>query len=171
MKKFLLAVLIIVVIVVCYLLYKEYSFSPLNKKDFQKLFKGDNISFDKSCSQDFIGASVHGELFEFYKYKIKGVTIDKDYPRITAWENKKITNPTAIGRWKNCPIDSQTTALYQSSILSSMNLENVKCGSSFKKDIINPNNYYSYVYFSESEEYFLLYCTDRQELYYIRLNL
>jgi len=171
MKKVLLGLLGIIVIVVSYIAYKELSFSPLKKNNFKKLFKGDNISFDKSYSKDFLGPNVHGDVFEIYEYKMKGVAIDKDYPRITEWENKKITDATVIGKWKNCPIDSQTAALYESSMLKAKNLDDFKYSNSFKKDIINPNNFYSYVYFSESEEYFLLYCTDRQELWYVRLRL
>ena len=64
MRKILLGLLFIIVIVVSYLIYTEFSFSPLNKKDFQKLFKGENISFEKSCSKDFVGSSIHGEIFE-----------------------------------------------------------------------------------------------------------
>ena len=169
MKKILLGVLFILVFVITYFIYTEFSFTPLRKKDFQNLFKSDNISLNKSCYKDFIGASIHGELFEFYTYKTNGITIDKSYPIIAEWENKKITNTTVIGKWRNCPIDSQTTVLYEP-ILSVNNYDDSKCSSSFKNDIINPNNYYSYIYFSESEEYFLLYSVDRQELNYVRLN-
>lgn len=167
MKKVLLSVLFIVVIVASCLVYSEFSFSPLKEHDLQKLFKEYNGSFDKSCSKDFLGMSFKGELFEVYRYSIKGGIIDNDFPKLTEWENKKVTNETIVGKWKNCPLDYQIMELYKFT-LTSNNLDDVKCCSSFNKEILNPKNYYSFVHFNDLEQYFLLYCTDSQELYYIR---
>ena len=171
MKKFFLSLLLVIAATVSYMIYKENSFSPLNKNDFKKLFAGDDISFDKVCSKDFLGATIHGEIFDFYNYKVEGATIDKDYPKIVEWENKKITNETITGKWEKCPIDFKAMSLYKSSILNATNLDMYNCSGSFKKDIINPKNYYSYIYFSEAEAYFLLYCTDEQVLHYVRLRM
>jgi hypothetical protein len=167
MKKILLGVLFIVVIITSYLVYKELSFSPLDKHDFQKLFKEYNGSFDKSCSKDFLGVSSNGELFEIYRYKINGGIINENFPKITEWEGKEITNEITVGKWKNCPLDNQTIELYKFT-LTSNNLDDVKCFNSFNKEILNQKNYYSFIHFNELEQYFLLYCTDSQELYYIR---
>src|SRR6218665_630528 len=167
MKKVLVSTLFIIVIVISYLIYDEFSFSPLRGDDFQKLFKGYNESFDKSCSKDFLGLSFHGELFDIYQYRTKGALIDKSFPMMTEWEHKEITNETLVGKRKNCPLDSQTTVLYKLA-LTSNNLAELKCCNSSNKVILNPNNYYCYVYFNEWEQYFLLYCTGSQELYYIR---
>lgn len=171
MKKIFWGLLLTIVIIVSYIVFKNGSFSPLKTEDFQRLFIGRNVSFRKLCSKDFVGISAHGELFEIYRYQIKGASINKYFPNITEWENTLVTNATVVGKWRNCPIDSQATALYESSMLKANNLDNVQCFSSFKRNIMNPNNFYSYVYFSESEEYFMLYCSDKQELYYIRLRL
>lgn len=167
MKKVLLSVLFIVVIVASYLIYTEFSFSPLKKYDFQKLFKGYSGNFDKSCSKDFLGFNSKGELFEIYRYDIKGILIDKNFPKITEWENKEITNETVVGKWKNCPLDYQTMELYKFT-LTSNNLDDVKCCNSFNKEILDPKNYYSFIHFNDLEQYFLLYCSNRQELYYMR---
>ena len=169
MKKVLLGLLFVIVIAISYLIYTELSFSPLKEVDFQKLFKGYIGKPNKICRKDFIGISSHGEIFDMYVYSTKNALIDKDFPKITEWENKKLTNASVMGKWRNCPLDSQIIAFYEP-IFGVRNFEDVKKYSSFKKDIINPDNYYSYVYFSEAEEYFLLYCTDRKELYYIRLK-
>lgn len=168
MKKILIGVLFIVAIVTSYLIYNEYSFSPLKEKDFQKLFKGYKGNSKKACSKDFLGMSSHGELFEIYLYKLDNAVINKDFSKITIWERNKITDKTTVGNWSNCPLDYQTMELYKFT-LTSNNLDDVKCFSSFNKEILNPKNYYSYVYFHQlGEEYFLLYCTDSRELYYIR---
>ena len=80
----------------------------------QKLFKEYNGNLKKSCSKDFIGISIHGEVFDMYKYKIKGsVIIDKDFPKMTKWENKEIRDETLfVGKWRNCPLDPATKELY-----------------------------------------------------------
>lgn len=166
-KKVLLGVLFIVAIIVSYLVYSEFSFTPLKEYDLQKLFKGYSGSFDKSCSKDFLGMSSKGELFEVYRYNIKGGVIDNDFPKLTEWENTEVTNETIVGKWKNCPLNYQTMKLYKFT-LTSNNLDDVKCFSSFNKEILNPKNYYSFIHFNDLEQYFLLYCTDSQELYYIR---
>jgi len=167
MKKVLLGILFIVVILASYLVYNELSFSPIKKNDLQKLFKGFNGGFYKSCSKDFLGVSSKGELFEIYRYNINGGIIDNDFPKLSEWESKEVTNKTIIGKWKNCPLDYRTMELYKFT-LTSNNLDDVKCCNSFNKELLNPRNYYSFVHFNDLEQYFLLYCTDSQELYYLR---
>jgi len=67
----------------------------------------------------------------------------------------------------NCPLDSSTVKLYKST-LTVNNLDKIECCNSFNTNLSNSKNYYSYIYFNELEQYFLLYCTDKQELFYIR---
>jgi len=167
MKKGFLILLVVIVVVISYLIYTEFSFSPLKENDFKKIFKGYVGNANKSCSKDFLGVSSKGELFEIYLYNTNNAIIDKYFPKINEWENKEITNESVIGKWMNCPLDSQTIELYKFT-LTSNNLDDVKCSNSFSKEISNSKNYYSYIYFNELEQYFLLYCTDKQELYYIR---
>lgn len=167
MKKTFLGLLLLTVIIVFYLIYTEFSFSPLKENDFQKLFKGYIGKAHKYCSKDFLGIGSHSELFEIYLYNITNAKIDKGFPKINEWENKEISSEAIVGKWKNCPLDTMAMRLFKFT-LTSNNLDDVKCSSSFTKDILDPNNYYSYVYFNELEQYFILYCTDKQELYYIR---
>lgn len=167
MKRILLILLSIIAIVVFYLAHTGYAYSPLNKSDFQKIFKGYTECPKKICSKDFLGISSHGELFEIYIYSAKNVLIDKDFPKITDWETKKITNDVLVGKWHNCPLDTLSMNLYKFT-LTAHDFDDVKCCNSFNKNIVNAKNYYSYIYFNELEQYFLLYCTDKQELYYIR---
>jgi hypothetical protein len=165
--KILLGILFLIVAGVAFIIYEEVSFNPLEQKDFQKLFKNFNGSFRKSCSKDFIGFSIHGEIFDMYRYKISGAVIDGDFPKITKWENKEISEETQlVGKWRNCPLDAKTEELYY--ILTVSDFNNVKCGISFKKELLNPKNYYSYIHFPTTRQYFLLYCTESREFYYIR---
>ncbi|MEO8666756.1 MAG: hypothetical protein ABI462_14790 [Ignavibacteria bacterium] len=167
MKKILLGLIFVAILGISYLVYTEFSFSPLKQNDFEKLFKGYVGSYNKSCRKDFLNATSHGELFEIYLYNVNGAVIDKNFPDINEWENKEITTDSVVGKWKTCPLDPETTELYKFT-LTTNNLDEVKCSNSFNKELLNQKNYYSYVYFNELEQYFLLYCTDRQELYYIR---
>lgn len=167
MKKILLSTLLIVLITVSYLFYDEFSFSPLNNSDFKKLFKEYDGSFEKHCSKNFLGINFRGELFDIFKYNTTNPIISKNFPEITEWENKMFTNETVVGKWMNCPIDHHTAELYKF-VLTSNNFHEASCCSSFNKEILNSNNYYSYIYFNELEQYFLLFCTNSQELYYIR---
>ena len=167
MKKVLVVILLVVVIIASYLGDSEFSFSPLKENDFQKLFKGYSGSFDKSWSKDLLGLSTHREYFEIYKYNVENVIIDKNYPKLIEWENNKFNNETLVGKWKNCPLDSQVIELYKFALISNK-LANVECCSSFSKEVSNPENYYSFVRFNDLEQYFLLYCANSQTLYYIR---
>ncbi len=164
MKKLFFSILLLVSFGVFYLIYQEYSFTPLKENDFQKLF-GKNVKFNKLYSKDFIGLSLHGELFEIYKYNIKDAIIDKNYPKITEWEHQKITNEVIISKWRNCPLDSQSLNLYKTTLEINNDIKSV---DSFYNELFNPQNYYSYICFEESNQYFLLYCTQNHKLYYIR---
>jgi hypothetical protein len=167
MKKILLVVLFVIAILASYVVYKELIFSPLEEKDFKKIFKDYKGNFNKSCSEDFLDASSNGELFEIYLYKIKGGVINKSLLEITEWEDKEVTNEVKVGKWRNCPLDNQTNELFKFT-LTTNNFDNLKCFNYFNKELLNQKNYYSFIYFSELEQYFLLYCTESQELYYIR---
>jgi hypothetical protein len=149
------------------LIYDEFSFSPLKKNDLQKLFKGYDGSFHKVCSKDFLGISSKGELFDIFFYKLESAEIRTDFPQLSKWGNKEITNETLVGKWKNCPLDSLAMKLYEFT-LTSNNLNEVKCSESLIAEIANPKNYYSYIHFNELEQYLLIYNTNKHELYYIR---
>jgi hypothetical protein len=167
-KKFLFIALLLVGIAVVYLYLKEVSFSPLKEKEFQMLFPNYTGSSKKVCSVDFIGLSSHDELFEFYSYKTGKVSIDTTYPKfVNEWEREELTTATLISKWKSCPIDTVAMKLYEFT-LTANNLDEKECLSSFNKELSNPNNYYAYVYFNELEDYFLLYCSESEYLYYIR---
>lgn len=168
MKKFLFIVLSLVVIVVVYLYFEEKSFSPLKEKEFQILFPNYKGISKKICGIDFIGLSFHNELFEFYLYKTDNASIDTSYPQfINEWEHKELANGVAFSKWKKGPIDTATMKLYEFS-LTANNFDEKECSSSFNKALCNMKNYYAYVSFNELEQYFLLFCPDKQELYYIR---
>lgn len=167
MRKFLLGLLVVVVIAVAYLLYDEFTYSPLKKTHFQKLFNNYSGNAKKSCSVDFIGISFRGEIFDIYSYKTGNASINQNFPDIKEWENKEISDETIMTEWKSCPLNTQTMELFRFE-LQVNDLDNEKCSSFFKRELDNSKNYYSYIYFSPTEHYFLLYCPEKEELYYLR---
>lgn len=168
MKYFLFIVLFIISISFVYLYNKETSFSPLKEEEFKTLFLNYSKNAKKLCSIDFLGLNFKSELFEFYSYKTNGIVINTEYPKFAReWEHKEITNNVSVSKWINCPIDTTIFELYEFT-LTANNLDEKKCSRFFYRELGNPKNYYSYVYFNELENYFLLYSSENEILYYLR---
>lgn len=170
MKFFLLGIGFVMLGLVTYLIYDEYTYSPLKNSDFNLLFRKDDNIAKKSCSVDFLGISTKGEFFEAYLYKMNNALVNTSATEIKRWENNDIiSEENIVTNWKQCPIDSQALNLYKFT-LTLNDFNKVECFSLFNNVLKNPNNYYRYIHFNELEQYFLLYDVDREELYYLRKN-
>ena len=168
MKKLLLILLLVLSLGLILLYWNESSYSPLQDKDFKKLFHNLDKSPNKVCDTDFIGTSFMSELFEIYLYDVESVSIDLSYPKFKGeWEKNEITEETIISKWTSCPLDSITYGLYKTT-LTLENFEETDCFDSFNMELKNSKNYFSHVYFNELEQYLLLYCPDTEKLYYLR---
>ena len=147
---------------------KELTYNPLTEKDFNNVFPNYDNSAKKECSVDFIGLSSHGELFDIYKYKLNDMTIDFRYPDIKgSWSNATVSDNIVVSTWEKIPVDSLTSVRCKD-IFDMGNYRAHKCCNLFVQELSNPQNYYSYVYVNELEYYFLLYCPDKHDLYYVR---
>lgn len=168
MKKIGLILLVSIGLGAILLYLNDASFSPLNKKEFRKLFDQYNGTAEKACSVDFLGGNQKGELYEAYLYKIDAIPVNPSYPDFNGlWEQKDLEEGTKSSKWLSCPIDSLTRKLYGFT-LTAENFDENECLGSFNEECNKPENYYSHVYFSELEQYFMLYCPDLQSLYYVR---
>ncbi len=167
MKKAVKLLFIVFILGISYLIYDDLSFDPLSKADFAKIFVGYNGKTKVLCKKDFIGIATRGEFFELYEYSLDDVKIKNDYPLFINWENSNVTKETIIGKWQNCPINKDVMKLYRFTI-GSENLNSSDCSILFKKEMLNPQNFYSYISISETEQYFFLYSSERNQLYYIR---
>lgn len=167
MKKILFVLSLIVLIFVVCLICNESSFDPIKEENFKKLFNGDVGNIKKSCSTNFLGTSARGEFYEAYLYQLDDVTIDEGLPNLMDWENKEVANGTIVGKWKNCPLDSQTTSLYQFT-LTANDFDKTECIGDLNRELTNQKNYYCHIYFNDLEQYFLLYSPDKKKLYYVR---
>jgi hypothetical protein len=164
----LVLITVIIAFFICYRI-ETLNYNPLQEKDIRKLFFSSE-SVKKKCSVDYVGLSIHGEIFEIYLYKTKDALLDLDYPKYeNEWENQQITNKTIISKWKHCPLDSASRKLCEF-ILNTNQFDKKKCVAPFHIELNNSNNYYSYVDFSDGEQYFLLFCPKTEHLYYIRMR-
>jgi len=168
MKRCLFLVLFFIFVAATCLYVDEASFSPLGDGEFKLLFPDYGGGAKKTCSIDFLGFNFKSEFFGLYSYRVGRITIDPTYPNsINEWENKKVNTDVLIPKWKKCPVDSATMKFYEFS-LTANGSNKEKCNVAFLRDLNNPKSYYSYIYFNELENYFLLYCTESESLYYIR---
>lgn len=154
---------------ICYVAYNEMIYTPLEKKDFQNLFPNYEEKVDVIFHEDFTGWS-HGDFFELFVYRITNMEINSNYPIVGKdWEYISLSDMTEIIKWSNCPVDSITQLKYEYELTWIMNSE-IKERKMLEQDLKDENNYYSYIYVSELQKYFLLYNPLKGILYYIRQN-
>jgi hypothetical protein len=166
MKKFLFGLVAVVLVVGVFLVYDELSYSPLDDVASKKLFRK-STDLEKLCSIDFLGINPKGEFFEFYKYGVGKVDIDGSLPDIQVWENKELSENANIGKWKACPLDTLSFELYDFT-LTVNDFDKWECSNTLNKALTDPNNYYCYIHVNELEQYFLLYNSKEEALYYLR---
>ncbi|QJD96310.1 hypothetical protein HH214_10755 [Mucilaginibacter robiniae] len=167
MKKALKLLFVVVILGVLYLIYDDLSFDPLNRADFAKIFVGYNGKTKLDCKKDFTGITTSGGFFELYVYSLGDVKVNNNYPQFNNWENSTVTRETTIGKWRNCPINKDVIKLYRFTI-GADNLNTSDCAISFKNEILNPRNFYSYISINDTEQYFFLYSSATNKFYYIR---
>jgi len=168
MKRIMLILFLLLGLGAIVLFVNGSSFSPLKERDFQKLFNKYNGTAKKICAVDFLGVNFKSEWFEVYLYKLDDLPVNSNYPDYNGvWEQKEFTDETITSKWKSFPLDSITRELYEFT-LTVENFNQKECIKSFNEELKNPENYYAQIYFNELEQYFLLYCPDIGNLYYIR---
>ncbi len=171
MKKYISILAVILLILgVFFIVINELTYNPLKEKDFKNLFPDYDGKAKKKCYVDYIGFNLHGDLFDISVYKLNDMTIDFQYPNFkNGWENINTQDDKLVfSKWKKCPIDSFTSVKFD--ILTIEDFSKKKCTYSFNSDLLNSKNYYSYVYINELEQYFCLYCPEKNYLYYVRKN-
>ena len=167
--KFVIIIISVFLLILgCVVVVEELTYSPLTENDFKNLFPNYDNSAKKKCDVDFIGLSLHGELFDIFTYELSDVAIDNSYPSINdSWTNITASDELVVSVWKRIPIDS-LTLIRCKDIFDLGNHRGKRCCSSFVSELSNPINFYSYVYVNELEYYFYLYCPDKHYLYYVR---
>lgn len=168
-KKIGYILLVAVTAFIGYSIFKETTWSPLGKKDFNYLFPNYDDNAIIVYHKDFIGWS-HGDYFEMFIYRLNNIHIEPSYPKIKQdWEYTTLPDTTKVIKWLNCPIDSITQAKYNYELAWITDSE-VNERKMLKNDLEDVNNYYSCIYVSGLQKYFLLYSPSKKILYYIRQN-
>ena len=67
-KISIIIIFIFLLILGCIIVVKELTYSPLTEINFKNLFPNYDNSAKKKCDVDFIGLSLHGELFDIFTY-------------------------------------------------------------------------------------------------------
>ncbi len=167
MRKVLKLLSIVLILGILYLIYDDLAFDALQRADFAKIFVGYNGKTKLVCKKNFIGITTSGDFFELYMYSLGDVKINNNYPQFRNLENGTVTKETTIGKWRNCPINKGVIKLYRFTI-GANNLNTSDCAILFKNEILNPRNFYSYISINDTEQYFFLYSSATNKLYYIR---
>ena len=165
-NKILRYILLFVVVVIIFFVIDTWLYSPLGKTQFNMLFPNYQGSERKIYHCDLIGFSLHGELLELYLYDSVQGNIENTFPKIQyKWENNYLDN-AYVSCWQRCPFDSSVINKLDIQLLKNSFKE--KCGFSLKNEIENRDNYYSYIYLSQHENYIFLYNPNKKILCYIR---
>ena len=171
MRKILFLILaIIIVLLGVFLIWNETTYDPLTSGQAKEIFKGFNGKYHKTKSEDLIGLSTHGDYYDIYLYHFDDVIISSAFPLIhQKWEKHQIDSNTIIGKWTKCPTDSLSAKLNKS-LLEVLSKSKEQWLKKFTTELSNQDNYYSYLYFDEGNQYFFLFCPKNKRLYYIRKN-
>lgn len=107
------------------------------------------------------------------KYQIQDAVIDNNLPKIKEWNQRKTTNSTVIHKWDACPMEQKFARVKEDAIRGIDWSSNSGCEfcQEFAAELESPKNYYSFVRFDSLEQYLWLYCPEKNNLYYSRLNL
>lgn len=102
MKKIWSFALILLILSIAGVAFQEITYSPINRYQLGKLMKpmSEDYSMEKVYSVDFIGISIHGELYDLYVYKVESIEPNADYPLFSEkWEGEEVSNASFICKW------------------------------------------------------------------------
>lgn len=166
MKKIVIVTISLFLILGGYIIVDYLTYSPLKEQEFKNLFPNYDYSGKIKKSVDFVGLSLHGELFDVFIYKLSKMDINNGYPSKNKWTNITTSEEFTISIWQKNPIDSLTFAKCKD--IFELGNQSNRVYASFITELSNPANYYSYLYVNALEYYFFLYCPNKQHLYYVR---
>ncbi|MBQ8501486.1 MAG: hypothetical protein IJ494_04145 [Bacteroides sp.] len=167
MGKIKYILLITLLSIVVYVIINELTFIPLNTKDLNILFPNYSGKLSRTYHKDFIGWG-QGDYFDYFVFQLDTVSINSNHPQwIKEWEYVSLPDEVEKSKWLSCPVDSIITSKFSLEMDEIINC-NIQERFLLKEEIENPNNFYSYLYVSSLEKYFLLINPLKKKLYYIR---
>lgn len=131
------------------------------------LFIGVN-KITKMDEIDYVGLSIHNEIFEVYIYDIDAECINNKIDSLSMLNNSKMSDNNRYLKWTHCPpAKSDTIDL---PIMLTCNIKRQKIIEYVIKELQNESNWYIY-----KREYnnnlLFLYIIDTKTLFYVKWNI
>ncbi len=145
-------------------------YNPLKESDLGNLFQSVE-SCRKDKSEDLIKMSVHGESYDFFRYRTKGVVLGEECPRFDKLWHGKMANETCYAsKWRPTPVYKEDSLL----VFSMANTKVDGSPSELQKEIIplcgSAGSDYSYISSESNGHHLFVYERKSGHLYYIRMN-
>lgn len=145
-------------------------YNPLKESDLGNLFQ--SVEFcRKDKSEDLIKMSVHGESYDVFRYRTKGVVLGEECPRFDKLLQGKVVDETCYtSKWRPTPVRKEDSLL----VFSMANTMVVGSTSKLQKEISplcgSAGSDYSYVSSESNGHHLFVYEQKSGHLYYIRMN-
>ena len=145
-------------------------YNPLKESDLGNLFQSVE-SCRKDKSEDLIKMSVHGESYDVFRYRTKGVVLGEECPRFDKLWHGKMANETCYAsKWRPTPVHKEDSVL----VFSMANTKVDGSPSKLQKEIIplcdSTGSDYSYISSESNGHHLFVYERKSGHLYYIRMN-
>lgn len=172
-KKILAVLLALILVCISILIIVSNRNDILKQNDLKDyLFEQKIQNYKRICYDDFLGLTIDGSIFEFYKYELVGNIIinnTQEFPKYKSIFTKdSLLNINSLN-WETTPINDTATN-NNTNIVFFSNLTEKKCSNIFyKKNYLKREGFY-YSYFSAYPigMYLFIYSPNEKYLYVIR---
>lgn len=147
---------VLILVVGCFIFFIAFDNTwfeqPLKASAGKALFNSTTTELQLECSHDFLGITNHGELFEFYEYKVFNsnkivITSASHFPK---FENGLYDRPSRtlqnikFSSWQSTPVRSQDKSCMD--VAEFGNLRDNSCSKQFvlKQYLKQPGSYYAF---------------------------
>lgn len=172
--KVLSRILVAIVAMICILIaggiIASASYNPLKEPELKSLFKSVKMC-RKDKSEDLIKLSIHGEVFDIFRYKTKDVIFGDSYPKFNGrWDDEDLKGQCVTSMWKETPINKEDSSL----VFSIVEANVIGTTSKLQKEIAelcdSNGNYYCYIQNGSSNYYLFVYSPKNNYLYYTKIK-
>ena len=172
LRKIAYTLLGLVVVVLLFAIAGEFLYEPMDKDKMGALIGNALVDYSVDCKEDFIGISIHGDIFDFYRYSLNNFTVDSSLHQFPNYEmllNLSSVQNVSSSTWKRTPIDSSDTKFYKQ-VADFQNLMDADCSRKFvTKDYVNDTgNFFTYYSAYPVGTHFYALVPDEKKLFVIR---
>ena len=158
--------------VLLFLIANELLYEPMDKGKMNALVGNTLVNYSVNCKEDFIGISIHGDIFDFYEYSLNSFTTDSNLHQLPNYEmllDLSNVQNVSSSTWKRTPIDSSDTKFYKQ-VVNFQNLMDADCSRKFvtKDYVSDAGNFFSYYSAYPVGTHFYVLVPDEKKLFVIR---